>query len=215
MTTDRNFCRGGPMWPPVQAPLVKRGRAAKRRGILSSERFVANGIPHPAAPGASLPLLSRCARQFPIPTVAARHLPLIRGVGPLTGRIGLSQGGQAFARPVIPRPRRGRGNPLALNGEYGLPRRTCGPPRNDEERAVFVGRDDPARPGPCACRVVRRHERTRTCRAGTAPPLFCVCNPAPAAVGAAPCGRPVSPSVWPSASHLPRQREAFFAGAFS
>ena len=210
MTTDRNFCRGGPMWPPVQAPLVKGGRAAKRRGILSSERFVANGIPHPAAPGASLPLLSRCARQFPIPTVAARHLPLIRGVGPLTGRIGLSQGGQAFARPVIPRPRRGRGNPLALNGEYGLPRRTCGPPRNDEERAVFVGRDDPARPGLCACRVVRRHEITHHVGRGTTPP-----GRGKPFVGAAPCGRPVSPSVWPSASHLPRQREAFFAGAFS
>ena len=179
------------MWPPVQAPLVKGGRAAKRRGILSSERFVANGIPHPAAPGASLPLLSRCARQFPIPTVAARHLPLIRGVGPLTGRIGLSQGGQAFARPVIPRPRRGRGNPLALNGEYGLPRRTCGPPRNDEERAVFVGRDDPARPGLCACRVVRRHEITHHVGRGTTPP-----GRGKPFVGAAPCGRPLPSPLW-------------------
>ena len=39
--------------------------------------FSINGIPHPASPGASLPLLSRCARHFP-----------------LTGGIGLSQGGQ-------------------------------------------------------------------------------------------------------------------------
>ena len=128
MTTDRNFCRGGPMWPPVQAPLVKGGRAAKRRGILSSERFVANGIPHPAAPGASLPLLSRCARQFPIPSVAARHLPLIRGVGPLTGRIGLSQGGRG-GRCAVSRTRRGppegasRRRPRAKGGGGTLERR--------------------------------------------------------------------------------------------
>ena len=31
---------------------------------------------------------------------------------------------------VIPRPRRGRGNPFSWTG-YGLPRRACGPPRND------------------------------------------------------------------------------------
>ena len=44
--------------------------------------------------------------HFPIPSVAARHLPLIRGVGPLTGGIGLSQGGRG-GRCAVSRTRRG------------------------------------------------------------------------------------------------------------
>ena len=37
--------------------------------------------------------------SFPIPSVAARHLPLIRGVGPLTGGIGPRQRGPKRTPP--------------------------------------------------------------------------------------------------------------------
>ena len=65
-------------------------------------------------------LIRRASRDtFPIPSVAARHLPLIRGVGPQ---------GKAFGRPSVPSLRRatdywgngGRGKPLpyGFSGSY-------------------------------------------------------------------------------------------------
>ena len=50
--------------------------------------------------------------------------------------------GDCPRQPVIPRPRRGRGNPFSFEGKYGLPRRACGPPGHDGQRVVFVGRGD-------------------------------------------------------------------------
>ena len=101
-------CAGRPAAAGPDLPLG--GEAAAPQAVTDEGAtygtVLATGIPRPASPGASLPLLSRCARHFPIPSVAARHLPLIRGVGPLTGGIGLSQGGRG-GRCAVSRTRRG------------------------------------------------------------------------------------------------------------
>ena len=66
------------------------------------------------------------------------------------------KGARAFALPVIPRPRRGRGNPFLFGRRDGLPRRACGPPRNDESwTGILVGRDHWARRGPPGRRALR------------------------------------------------------------
>ena len=51
--------------------------------------------PHPSRPAAVPPCPTPFvpSGHFPIPSVAARHLPLTRGVGSLTGGIGPFQGG--------------------------------------------------------------------------------------------------------------------------
>ena len=64
-----------------------------------------------------------------------------KGVGTLSRRKPRLRGA-CPSQPVIPRPRRGRGNPFSFAGESGLPRRACGPPGHDGQRVVFVGRDD-------------------------------------------------------------------------
>ena len=79
---------GGHMGPPLQ--ILTDGADGRKHLIRHGLRPC-----HPA-----LPPLSRFARQFPIPTVAARHLPLIRGVGPLIGGIGPRQRGPKRAPPA-------------------------------------------------------------------------------------------------------------------
>ena len=64
---------------------------------------------------------------------------------------------------VIPRPRRGRGDPFLFGRRDGLPRRACGPPRNDGQRTVFVGADGDIGPyewcRPCRARPTGRADR--------------------------------------------------------
>ena len=66
-------------------PAARPGGRALRgnRGDLSPSLTALDSVPTPFVPSG----------HFPIPSVAARHLPLIRGVGPLTGGSGPRQRG--------------------------------------------------------------------------------------------------------------------------
>ena len=90
--------------------------------LLIRIRFSESGGPHGAAPTTCprpAPIRRASRDTFPIPSVAARHLPLIRGVGPQ---------GKAFGRPSVPSLRRatdywgngGSGKPLpyGFSGSY-------------------------------------------------------------------------------------------------
>ena len=68
-----------PPSPQGEGPARPGGRALRGNwGDLSPSLAALDSVPTPFVPSG----------QFPIPSVAARHLPLIRGVGPLTGGIG-------------------------------------------------------------------------------------------------------------------------------
>ena len=98
---------------------------------------------------ASLPPLA--FGHFPIPSVAARHLPLTRGVGPLTGGIGPRQRGPKrtsppkslpLTREVARRQPRRRERP----GHHVFPRAACGASgRPRPTNAYFRRGGDPIR----------------------------------------------------------------------
>ena len=144
---------------------------------------------------------------------------------PRGGDSPLSQGGQGVRPPRHSEAPKGPWESVFFPGEYGLPRRACGPPRNDESwTGIFVGRDHWARRGPPGRRALRN---THHVGRGTTPPIRGRWPkarggrglPLPPCRGAPMCaprtgGRPhvAAQSLPPSRlspRHLPRQREAF------
>ena len=136
------------------------------------------------------------------------------------------KGGRAFALPRHSEATKGPWESVFFPEEYGLPRRACGPPRNDGQRAcIAVGRGRTHEAAQSLLRLAfgQPPPFSREVFSGGAASLMRRTFPlggrwpagpdegatCPPPCRGAPMCAPSLSSVWPSASHLPRQREAF------